>query len=48
MVEQLHSMKLKETVKKVEDGIEKTLIYCDFLSEHWPCICTNNIIQWLY
>ena len=28
-------MKLKEAAKKVEDGIEETLTYCDFPSEHW-------------
>ena len=34
MVAQLQAMMLKETAKKVEDGIEETLIYCDFPSEH--------------
>ena len=38
-------MKLKEAAKKVEDGIEETLIYCDFPSEHWTRICTNNVIE---
>ena len=45
VVEELHSMKLKETAKKVEDGIEKTLIYCDFLREPWTRIRTNNAIE---
>ena len=27
-------MKLKEAAKKVEHGIEETLTYCDFPSEH--------------
>ena len=31
-------MKLKEAAKKVEDGIEETLTYCDFPSEHWTRI----------
>lgn len=31
-------MKLKEASKKVEDGIEETLTYCDFPSEHWTRI----------
>ena len=44
VVEQLHSMKLKEAAKKVEDGIEETLTYCDFSSELWTCIRTNNVI----
>ena len=30
VVEELRSMKLKEVAKKVEDGIEETLTYCDF------------------
>ena len=30
----LRAMKLKEAAKKVEDGIEETLIYCDFPNEH--------------
>ena len=39
------SMKLKEAAKKVEDGIEETLTYCDFPSEHWTHIRTNNVIE---
>lgn len=38
-------MKLKEATKKVENGIEETLTYCDFPSEHWTCIRTNNVIE---
>ena len=38
-------MKLRETAKKVEDGIEETLTYCDFPSEHWTRIRTNNVIE---
>ena len=45
MVEELRSMKLKEAAKKVEDGIEETLTYCDFPSEHWTRIRTNNVIE---
>ena len=45
MVEGLRSMKLKEAAKKVEDGIEETLTYCDFPSEHWTRIRTNNVIE---
>ena len=40
-------MKLREVTKKVEDGIEKILTYCDFLSEHWTRIRTNNVIECL-
>ena len=42
------AMKLKEAAKKVEDGIEETLTYCDFPSEHWTRIRTNNVIERLY
>ncbi len=38
-------MKLKEAAKKVEDGIEETLTYCDFPGEHWTRIRTNNVIE---
>ena len=45
VVEELRAMKLKEAAKKVEDGIEDTLAYCDFPSEHWSRIRTNNVIE---
>ena len=45
VVAQLREMKLKEAAKKVEDGIEETLTYCDFPSEHWTRIRTNNVIE---
>ena len=41
-------MKLKEVeevAKKVEDGNEDTLTYCDFPAEHWTRISTNNVIE---
>ena len=44
-VAELRAMKLKEAAKKVEDGIEETLTYCDFPSEHWARIRTNNVIE---
>ena len=44
VVAELRAMKLKEAAKKVEDGIE-TLTYCDFPSEHWTRIRTNNVIE---
>ena len=40
-------MKLKEATQKVEFGIEEALTYCDFPSEHWTRIRTNNVIEWL-
>ena len=44
-VAELRAMKLKEAAKKVADGIEETLTYCDFPSEHWTRIRTNNVIE---
>ena len=38
-------MKLKEAAKKVEDGVEETLIYWEFPFEHWTRIRTNNVIE---
>ena len=45
VVEKLRSMKLKEAAKKVENGIEETMTYCDFHIEHWTRIRTNNVIE---
>lgn len=45
VVAELRAMKLKEAAKKVENGIEETLTYCDFPSEHWTRIRTNNVIE---
>lgn len=45
VVEQFRAMKLKEAAKKLEDGIEETLIYMDFPSQHWLKIRTNNVIE---
>ena len=44
-MEELRSMKLKEAAKKGEEGMEETLTYCDFPSEHWTRIRTNNVIE---
>ena len=45
VVAELRAMKLKEAAKKVEDGIEETLTYCYFPSEHWTRIRNNNVIE---
>lgn len=45
VVEELRAMKLPEAAKKVEDGIEETLTYADFPTEHWSRIRTNNAIE---
>lgn len=38
-------MKRKEAAKKVEDGVEETLSYCGFPSEHWTRMRTNKVIE---
>ena len=45
VVAELKAMKLPEAAKKIEAGIEETLTYCDFPSEHWTRIRTNNVIE---
>ncbi|MDD6644058.1 MAG: IS256 family transposase [Firmicutes bacterium] len=45
VVAELKAMKLPEAAKKIEAGIEETLTYCDFPSEHWTKIRTNNVIE---
>ena len=45
VIDELREMKLKEAAKKVEDGIEETLTYCDFPPEHWTRIRTNNVME---
>ena len=45
VIAELNGMKLREAAKKVEDNIEETLTYCDFLSEHWTRSRTNNVIE---
>ena len=45
IVAELRAMKLPEAAKKIEDGIDETLTYCDFPSEHWTRIRTNNVIE---
>ena len=46
VVDQLKEMKLKEATKElVRDSVEETLTYCDFPSEHWTRIRTNNCLE---
>lgn len=45
VVEQLRSLRLNEAAKKVEQGIEETLTYMNFPSQHWLKIRTNNVIE---
>ena len=45
VIAELKAMKLPEAAKKVADGIEEALTYCDFPSEHGTKIRTNNAIE---
>src|SRR5699024_7057076 len=45
VADKLRSIKLAKAAKKVEDGIEETLPYMDFPTQHW--IRTNNAIECL-
>ena len=45
VAEKLRAMKLAKAAKKVEDGIEETLTYMDFPTQHWTRIRTNNAIE---
>ena len=45
VAEKLREMKLNAAAKKLEDGIEETLTYMDFPSQHWLKIRTNNVIE---
>lgn len=45
VVAQLREMKLEETAKKAEEGMEETLTNYDFPGEHWTRICTKQPIE---
>ena len=45
VAEALRAMRLQEAAKKIEDGVEETLTYADFPSEHWTRIRTNNVLE---
>ena len=45
VIAELKAMKLPEAAKKIEAGIEETLTYCDFPSEHRTKIRTNNVTE---
>ncbi len=44
VAEKLLKMKLRSAAKKVEDGIEETLTFMEFPSQHWTRIRTNNAL----
>ena len=41
----LREMKLNKAADKLENGLEETLTYMEFPSEHWLRIRTNNVIE---
>lgn len=43
--EKLKEMKLSAAAKKLTEGIEETLTYMDFPTQHWSRIRTNNTIE---
>lgn len=45
VVEKLKEMKLSAAAKKVQEGINETLTYMDFPTQHWTRIRTNNTIE---
>ena len=45
VVAKLREMKLSVAAKKVEDGVDETLTYMDFPTEHWTRIRTNNVTE---
>ena len=38
-------MKLKEAARKVEDGVEETLTYCEFPFEHWRGVVASIRVE---
>lgn len=45
VIKELRSMRLVDAAKIVETGIDETLTYMDFPSEHWLKIRTNNPLE---
>ena len=45
VAQRLKELKLSRASKIVEDGIEETLAYMSFPSQHWLRIRTNNTIE---
>ncbi|KXL52210.1 transposase, mutator family [Anaerotignum neopropionicum] len=45
VAEKLHEMKLGSAANKIVDGIEETLTYMNFPTQHWTRIRTNNTIE---
>lgn len=45
IAEKLKKMKLSAAAKKLQEGIEETLTYMDFPTQHWSRIRTNNTME---
>lgn len=45
VIEKLKEMKRNSAAKKVQEGIDETLTYMDFPTQHWSRIRTNNTIE---
>ena len=45
VIAELRTLKLRDAARKIEDGVEETLTYFAFPSEHWTRIRTNNAIE---
>ena len=45
VIAELRTLKLRDAARKIEDGVEETLTYFAYPSEHWTRIRTNNAIE---
>jgi len=45
VVAKLRAMKLSKAADIVENGMDETLSYYSFPSEHWRCLRTNNPLE---
>ena len=45
VIEKLRAMKLRDAAEMIEAGVEETLSYYAFPSEHWRCLRTNNPLE---
>ncbi len=45
VVQRLREMKLGQAAQMVHDGLQETLAYMSFPSEHWRCLRTNNPLE---
>ncbi len=45
VIEKLRAMKLRDAAELIEAGVEETLSYYAFPSEHWRSLRTNNPLE---